>query len=67
MQYVVLRKSEAGEVSYYDGSVFVSESTKAVLFGNIQDARYIQGVMQSQMISFEVSIKTVTVSYSIGA
>lgn len=67
MQYIVLRTSESSEVSYYDGSVFTPESAKALLFTNIQDARYIQGVMQSQMISFEVCVKPVTVSYSIGA
>jgi hypothetical protein len=66
MKYIVSRSNEAGQTEYYNGSTFVAESSDAHVFTSIQDARYIQGVMQSQALNHDVKICKVTVAMTIG-
>jgi hypothetical protein len=66
MNYVIKQVNQDNEVSYYDGSVFVSELSEAKVIGSIQDARYLQGVFQSQFINSEVSKVAATVAVSLG-
>lgn len=66
MNFVIKQVNEAGEVSFYDGSIFVADLSEAKVVENIQDARYLQGVFQSQFIKSEVSKVSASVSVSLG-
>lgn len=66
MNFVIKQVNETGEISFYDGSIFVEDVSKAKVIGSIQDARYLQGVFQSQFIQSEVSKVSAAVSVSLG-
>ncbi len=66
MNFVIKQVNEAGEISFYNGSVFVADPSEAKLIGSIQDARYLQGVFQSQFIQSEVSKVSASISVSLG-
>lgn len=64
---VLATNDETQEVSYYNGAQFVAEAADVVTFATRREARYIQGVSQSRMEKFEVSVQSVTHSISIPA
>jgi hypothetical protein len=66
MNFVIKQVSETGVISFYDGSEFVSDASDAKVISSVQDARYLQGIFQSQFINSEVSKVAATVSVSLG-
>jgi hypothetical protein len=65
MNYVIKQVADSGEISFYNGSVFVPEVSEAKVLSSLKDARYLQGVFQSQFIDSEVSKVSVSVSVTL--
>jgi hypothetical protein len=66
MQHVIKQVDSEGLVTFYNGSVFVPDLSEAKVIETITDARYLQGVFQSQFINSEVSKIVASVSVSLG-
>jgi hypothetical protein len=66
MQYVIKQVDAEDLTTFYNGSVFVPDLSEAKVIETITDARYLQGVFQSQFINSEVSKVSASVSVSLG-
>lgn len=66
MDYVIKRTDSEGVVEFFDGAAFVPELVQAQTSSSLDEARYLQGVYQSQFPDCDVVwvkvSKTLTVS-----
>ncbi|MBD2571069.1 hypothetical protein [Anabaena lutea] len=62
MEYVIV-KVEAGAVTgYWDGSVFQANIDLSDVQGTVEDARFLQGSVQTQDLSFDVEYREANVT-----
>ena len=65
MSFVIRMTSDEGVVSFFDGATFVDLLTEARVISGIEEARYLQGVYQSQFSKSEVAKVVVTATIAL--
>ena len=65
MNFVIKMTSDEGLVSFFDGATFTDVLTDARVISGIEEARYLQGVYQSQFTKSEVSRVVVTTTIAL--
>jgi hypothetical protein len=61
MKYVIVRVDSEGLKTFYNGSVFTENQSLSYLCSTVEEARRIQGMLQSQDTAAEISKQSVTV------
>ena len=62
MEYVIVKVESGAITGYWDGAAFQGNIDLSDVQGTIQDARFLQGSIQTQDLNFDVEYRAADVS-----